>query len=303
MTRSRWFALAVGIAFAILCGFLRAADPPQLKLVRELLFDEYQRLSPRPYEPMPVRIVDIDEASLQGDRAMAVATQRTGPPGREACGPRRRVGRRSTWCSGTGPPVAGRRSHGATISLGHRRFSRVDHPGRPPAGHGRPVRRSPSPAARSCWASARCRRRTAAPTVEERLRLYGREPAPVIQRFVGGHAQPARRSRSGRRNRRDQRFAPGQPGHHPAGLRCSGAMASASFRASPSRPCAWPRGSTRSCIRSTDAPPAPPSEHSDRDFEVPTTRTGELRVRFSRDVPERYVSALRILAEPAGGRH
>ena len=65
MTRSRWFALAVGIAFAVLCGILRAADPPQLKLVRELLFDEYQRLSPRTYEPMPVRIVDIDEASLK----------------------------------------------------------------------------------------------------------------------------------------------------------------------------------------------------------------------------------------------
>ncbi|WP_417686984.1 CHASE2 domain-containing protein [Roseibium sp.] len=51
------------IALSILT-VIRAADPALLTAVRELTFDNYQRLSPRNYEPAPVRIVDIDEASI-----------------------------------------------------------------------------------------------------------------------------------------------------------------------------------------------------------------------------------------------
>ncbi len=44
---------------------LRAADPPTLNRLRDFAFDNYQRLKPRDPPPdMPVRIVDIDEASL-----------------------------------------------------------------------------------------------------------------------------------------------------------------------------------------------------------------------------------------------
>ncbi|GAB4515518.1 MAG: adenylate/guanylate cyclase domain-containing protein [Roseibium sp.] len=43
---------------------LRAADPVALTSLRELTFDYYQRLKPRTLEPVPVRIVDIDEASI-----------------------------------------------------------------------------------------------------------------------------------------------------------------------------------------------------------------------------------------------
>jgi adenylate cyclase len=43
---------------------LRAVNPDFLTAVRELTFDYYQRFSPRPYTPAPVRIVDIDEASI-----------------------------------------------------------------------------------------------------------------------------------------------------------------------------------------------------------------------------------------------
>lgn len=43
---------------------LRLADPQVLTSLRELTFDYYQRLKPRPHEPAPVRIVDIDEASI-----------------------------------------------------------------------------------------------------------------------------------------------------------------------------------------------------------------------------------------------
>jgi adenylate cyclase len=44
---------------------VRAWDPVPLQQARALVFDTYQRISPRVYEPgLPVRIVDIDDASL-----------------------------------------------------------------------------------------------------------------------------------------------------------------------------------------------------------------------------------------------
>ncbi|MGO8655741.1 hypothetical protein ACC771_08620, partial [Rhizobium ruizarguesonis] len=42
----------------------RASDPGIFKLIRGVTFDEYQRLVPRTFEPMPVHVIDIDEASL-----------------------------------------------------------------------------------------------------------------------------------------------------------------------------------------------------------------------------------------------
>lgn len=43
---------------------LRASDPGPIAQLRERTFDIYQQLQPRPYAEFPVRIVDIDEASL-----------------------------------------------------------------------------------------------------------------------------------------------------------------------------------------------------------------------------------------------
>ncbi|MHA7776480.1 CHASE2 domain-containing protein [Roseibium sp. M-1] len=43
---------------------LRIADPAFLTSLRELTFDYYQRIKPRPYQEAPVRIIDIDEASI-----------------------------------------------------------------------------------------------------------------------------------------------------------------------------------------------------------------------------------------------
>lgn len=41
------------------------ADPLALQALRHQGFDQYQRWQPRAYQPVPVRIVDIDEASLE----------------------------------------------------------------------------------------------------------------------------------------------------------------------------------------------------------------------------------------------
>lgn len=49
----------------MLCGMvLLVADPLPLRMLRNLTFDQYQRWQPRVYEPAPVRIIDIDDASL-----------------------------------------------------------------------------------------------------------------------------------------------------------------------------------------------------------------------------------------------
>src|SRR5207237_6429109 len=47
---------------AFLAWFTEAGTLVQF---RQTVFDEYLRLKPRQYEPTPVRIVDIDEDSLQ----------------------------------------------------------------------------------------------------------------------------------------------------------------------------------------------------------------------------------------------
>jgi len=45
---------------------LRIADPFALQALRLIAFDSFQRLNPQPYDPtLPVRIIDIDEASLE----------------------------------------------------------------------------------------------------------------------------------------------------------------------------------------------------------------------------------------------
>lgn len=50
--------LALGLAGRVL-------DPAPIQDLRLLVFDTFQRLAPRPYEDAPVRVVDIDDASLE----------------------------------------------------------------------------------------------------------------------------------------------------------------------------------------------------------------------------------------------
>ena len=57
-----------GIALALLAGmiWLRLADPVPLQTLENKVFDVYQQLRPRelPEQPLPVRIVDLDEKSF-----------------------------------------------------------------------------------------------------------------------------------------------------------------------------------------------------------------------------------------------
>ena len=65
MTRAQLVGVLIGLAIVAALTVLRANDPQLLRFAREITFDEYQRLAPRPFENLPVRVVDIDEASLK----------------------------------------------------------------------------------------------------------------------------------------------------------------------------------------------------------------------------------------------
>jgi hypothetical protein len=57
--------LFLGISITALAVVMTAMGPPILSQARDLVFDAYQRASPRPYDPAaPVHIIDIDEAAL-----------------------------------------------------------------------------------------------------------------------------------------------------------------------------------------------------------------------------------------------
>jgi len=65
MTRAQQVGVIIGLCIVAAFTILRASDPLPLKQARDATFDEYQRIAPRKFENMPVRVVDIDEASLR----------------------------------------------------------------------------------------------------------------------------------------------------------------------------------------------------------------------------------------------
>lgn len=57
--------IAIGVLALALAVLLRIADPWPIETARLAVFDSYQRLKPRDDPPLPVRIVDIGDASLE----------------------------------------------------------------------------------------------------------------------------------------------------------------------------------------------------------------------------------------------
>ena len=53
-----------GLAAALLFILLHELQPSIMSEASNLVFDFYQRLAPRPYQPVPVKVIDIDDASL-----------------------------------------------------------------------------------------------------------------------------------------------------------------------------------------------------------------------------------------------
>ena len=60
----RLLPILLGLVIVFGLTLVRAADPFPVQVLREIAFDFYQRLHPRPQGEFPVRVIDIDEASL-----------------------------------------------------------------------------------------------------------------------------------------------------------------------------------------------------------------------------------------------
>ncbi|WP_119302964.1 CHASE2 domain-containing protein [Dongia deserti] len=60
----KWLQPALASLVLAIALVLRWTDPPTLSDLRTLVFDQYQRVAPREYKPVPVKIVDIDDESL-----------------------------------------------------------------------------------------------------------------------------------------------------------------------------------------------------------------------------------------------
>ncbi|WP_375457907.1 CHASE2 domain-containing protein [uncultured Enterovirga sp.] len=62
--KARWVAL-LGLAPALVCAAIALYEPFAARAVRDVVFDSYQRLVPRVYDPaIPVRVIAIDNESL-----------------------------------------------------------------------------------------------------------------------------------------------------------------------------------------------------------------------------------------------
>ncbi|HEY8594900.1 MAG TPA: adenylate/guanylate cyclase domain-containing protein [Devosiaceae bacterium] len=64
MWKRRVVPAIFGLAIVAALFSLRLADPYPVQAMRDITFDNFQRLSPRPDGDFPVRVVDVDEASL-----------------------------------------------------------------------------------------------------------------------------------------------------------------------------------------------------------------------------------------------
>ncbi len=55
------------LTFAALCvgAVIYLMDPLPLRVLRNAVFDQYQRWHPRAYQPLPVRVIDVDDESLK----------------------------------------------------------------------------------------------------------------------------------------------------------------------------------------------------------------------------------------------
>lgn len=56
--------MLLGLTAVLLLAWLRLSDPYPVRALRDIGFDVYEQLAPRPAADVPVRIVDVDEASL-----------------------------------------------------------------------------------------------------------------------------------------------------------------------------------------------------------------------------------------------
>lgn len=64
MWKRRYLPMLLGLATVLLLAWVRVADPYPVRALREIGFDVFQQLLPRPAAQVPIRIIDVDERAL-----------------------------------------------------------------------------------------------------------------------------------------------------------------------------------------------------------------------------------------------
>ncbi|TAF12639.1 MAG: hypothetical protein EAZ74_06895, partial [Alphaproteobacteria bacterium] len=54
-----WIGKAMPVCIVLCAAWVYISSPPMMTWMRNKIFDHYQTIEPRPYEPMPVTIIDI----------------------------------------------------------------------------------------------------------------------------------------------------------------------------------------------------------------------------------------------------
>src|SRR5689334_5086785 len=62
--RTHWLQYVLPLLVLAAAGSLFSMEPRFLKIAQLKLFDLYQQQFPRPYQPVPVRFIDLDDESL-----------------------------------------------------------------------------------------------------------------------------------------------------------------------------------------------------------------------------------------------
>lgn len=61
----KWLHVLLPLMILLIALIVRLVEPVAVVNIRNMVFDTYQRIHPRPYSPVPVRIVDLDDASME----------------------------------------------------------------------------------------------------------------------------------------------------------------------------------------------------------------------------------------------
>ncbi len=278
------------------CAFVRLADPLPARIARELLFDQYQRLKPRAYDAQPVRIVDIDEASLAAigqwpwpRTDLARVVERLNAlgaasiafdmvfPEADRMSPAS-IGRRPDVRAAMGADVAN--TLDGKLPDNDQIFAAALADSNIVLGFGiLPGENAFRPARKAG------------------LAFTGLDPARSIAGFAAaiGNIPPLEAEAAGLgaisiSPQDNQGIVRQVPLVWSDGQNVYPSLALEALRVA--------QGAQTILVRSTQEEPAAALSVRVGDFEIPTTRRGDFRVYFSQEVPERYVSIARLLQDP-----
>ncbi|MDJ1159962.1 adenylate/guanylate cyclase domain-containing protein [Chelatococcus sp. SYSU_G07232] len=294
MNRVQVLAMALGATLVGAFAGLRILDPLELKVAREAVFDEYQRLAPRPFQDLPIRIVDVDEASLAArgqwpwSRAeLARLVERLQDLGAAVVVFDMVFAEPDRSQAATGPVETGL----TAATIGGSQHSPLPGAAAPDVAFARAIADRPVVLGFGVQPGRDDRR----PPRKTGFAHTGQDPKEALFHFQAATrnlpALDAAAAGVGAISLSPEDNL-GVVRHVPLlwtdGRQIFPSLALEALRVA--------QGAATILIHGTPKPPAAVALIRVGDFDIPTTRAGEIRLRFTPETPERYVSAMRVLA-------